>query len=272
MPKDTELDLVQALAAPLPVMVIAEMLGVEDGDMATFKAWSDEIFSNIGEILFGTPSPESERAAEEMNAYFLQRINDIRRAPKDHLLGQLVETETEDGKLDDEELLSFCRLLLIAGNETTTGLITASARIFHEEPQTLGQLKEQPELAGSFVEEALRFYSPFSATVRRTSKDVEIAGQRIGAGELVVPLIASANRDERVFEAADTFRIDRNPNQHLGLGFGIHVCLGAHLARLEGKIVVEQMAQRYNSVSLANPQTATVGDLGGPKVLPIIVA
>jgi cytochrome P450 len=272
MPKDTELDLVQALAAPLPVMVIAEMLGVEDGDMAAFKAWSDEIFSNIGEILFGTPSPESERAAEEMNAYFLQRINDIRRAPKDHLLGQLVETETEDGKLDDEELLSFCRLLLIAGNETTTGLITASARIFHEEPQTLGQLKEQPELAGSFVEEALRFYSPFSATVRRTSKDVEIAGQRIGAGELVVPLIASANRDERVFEAADTFRIDRNPNQHLGLGFGIHVCLGAHLARLEGKIVVEQMAQRYNSVSLANPQTATVGDLGGPKVLPIIVA
>ena len=272
MPKDTELDLVQALAAPLPVMVIAEMLGVEDGDMATFKAWSDEIFSNIGEILFGTPSPESERAAEEMNAYFLQRINDIRRAPKDHLLGQLVETETEDGKLDDEELLSFCRLLLIAGNETTTGLITASARIFHEEPQTLGQLKERPELAGSFVEEALRFYSPFSATVRRTSKDVEIAEQRIGSGELVVPLIASANRDERVFEAADTFRIDRNPNQHLGLGFGIHVCLGAHLARLEGKIVVEQMAQRYNSVSLANPQTATVGDLGGPKVLPIIVA
>ena len=127
-------------------------------------------------------------------------------------------------------------------------------------------------MAGSFVEEALRFYSPFSATVRRTSKDVEIAVQRIGAGELVVPLIASANRDERVFEAADTFRIDRNPNQHLGLGFGIHVCLGAHLARLEGKIVVEQMAQRYNSVSLANPQTATVGDLGGPKVLPIIVA
>ena len=272
MPKDTELDLVQALAAPLPVMVIAEMLGVEDGDMATFKAWSDEIFSNIGEILFGTPSQESERAAAEMNAYFLQCINDIRRDPKDHLLGQLVATETEDGKLDDEELLSFCRLLLIAGNETTTGLITASARIFHEEPQTLTQLKQRPELAGPFVEEALRYYSPFSATVRRTSKDVEIAGQRIGVGELVVPLIASANRDERVFDAADTFRIDRNPNQHLGLGFGIHVCLGAHLARLEGRIVVEQMAQRYSSVSLANPQTASVGDLGGPKELPIIVA
>jgi len=269
MPTDTELDLVQVLAAPLPVMVIAEMLGVEDGDMATFKAWSDEIFSNIGEILFGTPSAESERAAQEMNAYFLQRINDIRRHPREHLLGQLVATETEDGKLDDEELLSFCRLLLIAGNETTTGLITASARIFHEEPDTLIQLKQNPQLAKNFVEEALRFYSPFSATVRRTTKDVEIAGQAIAAGELVIPLLASANRDERVFEAPDTFRLDRSPNPHLGLGFGIHVCLGAHLARLEGKIVVEQMAERYRGIELVNAQATTVGELGGPKSLAV---
>ena len=269
MPTDTELDLVQALAAPLPVMVIAKMLGVEDGDMAAFKVWSDEIFSNIGEILFGTPSAESEYAAQEMNAYFLQRINDIRRHPKEHLLGQLVATKTEDGKLDDEELLSFCRLLLIAGNETTTGLITASARIFHEEPDTLVQLKQNPQLAKNFVEEALRFYSPFSATVRRTTKDVEIAGQAIAAGELVIPLLASANRDERVFEAPDTFRLDRSPNPHLGLGFGIHVCLGAHLARLEGKIVVEQMAQRYRSIELVNAQASTVGELGGPKSLAV---
>ena len=269
MPTDTELDLVQVLAAPLPVMVIAEMLGVEDGDMATFKAWSDEIFSNIGEILFGTPSAESERAAQEMNAYFLQRINDIRRHPREHLLGQLVATETEDGKLDDEELLSFCRLLLIAGNETTTGLITASARIFHEEPDTLIQLKQNPQLAKNFVEEALRFYSPFSATVRRTTKDVEIAGQAIAAGELVIPLLASANRDERVFEAPDTFRLDRSPNPHLGLGFGIHVCLGAHLARLEGKIVVEQVAERYRGIELVNAQATTVGELGGPKSLAV---
>lgn len=271
VPAQTEFDLVQALAAPLPVMVIAEMLGVEDGDMATFKAWSDEIFSNIGEILFGTPSAESERAAEEMNAYFLGRIDEIRNHPREHLLGQLVATETEDGKLDDEELLSFCRLLLIAGNETTTGLITASARIFHEYPQTLARLKSQPELSASFVEEALRYYSPFSATVRRTTKSVEIAGQTIAAGELVVPLIASANRDERVFDAADTFQIDRSPNQHLGLGFGIHVCLGAHLARLEGKIVAEQMAQRFRSVTLTQPKAATVGELGGPKELMVIV-
>ena len=270
IPMNTEVDLVKALAAPLPVMVIAEMLGVEDGDMATFKAWSDEIFSNIGEILFGTPSPESERAAEEMNAYFLQRINDIRANPKNHLLGQLVATETEDGVLDDEELLSFCRLLLIAGNETTTGLITATARIFHENPHTLVELKQKPELAATFVEEALRFYSPFSATVRRTTKDVEIAGQKIPAGQLVVPLIASANRDEQVFTDPDTFKLDRNANAHLAMGFGIHFCLGAHLARLEGKIVAQEMGRRYNSVTLTNPKTATVGDLGGPKELTVV--
>jgi len=270
IPINTEVDLVTALAAPLPVIVIAEMLGVEDGDMATFKAWSDEIFSNIGEILFGTPSPESERAAEEMNAYFLQRINDLREHPKSHLLGQLVATETEDGVLDDEELLSFCRLLLIAGNETTTGLITASARIFHENPNTLAELKQKPELAASFVEEALRFYSPFSATVRRTTKDVEISGQKIPAGELVVPLIASANRDEQVFTDPDSFKLDRDTNPHLALGYGIHFCLGAHLARLEGKIVAEEMARRFCSVTLTNPKTATVGDLGGPKELAVM--
>ena len=272
IPINTEVDLVTALAAPLPVMVIAEMLGVEDGDMATFKAWSDEIFSNIGEILFGTPSPESERAAEEMNAYFLQRINDLREHPKNHLLGQLVATETEDGVLDDEELLSFCRLLLIAGNETTTGLITASARIFHENPNTLAELKQKPELAATFVEEALRFYSPFSATVRRTTKDVEIAGQKIAAGQLVVPLIASANRDEQVFTDPDKFKLDRETNPHLAMGYGIHFCLGAHLARLEGKIVAEELARRYSNVTLTSPKTATVGDLGGPKELAVVLS
>ena len=272
IPINTEVDLVTALAAPLPVMVIAEMLGVEDGDMATFKAWSDEIFSNIGEILFGTPSPESERAAEEMNAYFLQRINDLREHPKNHLLGQLVATETEDGVLDDEELLSFCRLLLIAGNETTTGLITASARIFHENPNTLAELKQKPELAATFVEEALRFYSPFSATVRRTTKDVEIAGQKIAAGQLVVPLIASANRDEQVFTDPDKFKLDRDTNPHLAMGYGIHFCLGAHLARLEGKIVAEELARRYSNVTLTSPKTATVGDLGGPKELAVVLS
>jgi cytochrome P450 len=183
------------------------------------------------------------------------------------LLGRLVETETEDGKLTNEELLSFCRLLLIAGNETTTGLITASVRVFDEFPETMGQLFENPELTPTFIEEALRYYSPFSATVRRTTEEVEIAGTTIGKGQLVLPLMASANRDESVFDRAEEFVIDRNPNPHLAFGFGIHFCLGAHLARLEGQIAVQALVRHYKEITLVEQDRSQMSGLGGPDEL-----
>jgi cytochrome P450 len=260
-------DLVQSLAAPLPVTVIAHMLGVVDGDIVQFKQWSDAIFSNIGDILFATPSPAAVTASEEMNAYFLARIAEIRKQPADHLLGRLIETETEDGQLSNEEILSFCSLLLIAGNETTTGLITASVRVFDEIPETFAQLKKNPTLIPTFVEEALRYYSPFSVTVRRTLSDTVIADTTIKKGELVLPLIASANRDETIFENPDKFIIDRNPNPHLAFGFGIHFCLGAHLARLEGEIAVASMIKHLDSISLAPESRSSASELGGPSEL-----
>ena len=271
LPRGEAVDLVTTLAAPLPVMVIAEMLGVEDGNLITFKNWSDAIFSNIGEILFGTPSAEAEQAALEMNGYFLEQIEAIRQSPQPHLLGRLIATKTEEGHLNNEELLSFCRLLLIAGNETTTGLITASARIFHEFPETLSAIRHNPELIPTFIEEALRYYSPFSATVRRTTRAVTLGGVEIPKGELLIPLIASANRDERIFDQAATFQIDRNPNPHLALGFGIHFCLGAHLARLEGKIAVQCLADQFESIRLADPSQTEVGGLGGPKAMNVVL-
>lgn len=260
-------DLVDALAAPLPVAVIAHMLGVQDGNIQTFKKWSDAIFSNIGDILFGVPSPEAVKAGEEMGAYFLKEIEEIRKNPKDHLLGRLVETETDEGMLTDEELLSFCRLLLIAGNETTTGLITASVRVFDEFPETLPQLHENPALIPTFVEEALRFYSPFSATARRTTCDVELGGVTIPKGEIVIPMMASANRDERVFDRPDEFVIDRDPNPHLAFGFGIHFCLGAHLARLEGEIAVASLVKNFTKISLVQADRSEMSGLGGPDEL-----
>ena len=238
MRRHEEVDLVEALAAPLPVTVIAQMLGVEDGNMQDFKRWSDKIFSNIGEILFAQPDASVQQATEEMNAYFLDKIEKLRPAPGNNLLGRLIRTETEDGHLSDEELLSFCRLLLIAGNETTTGLITGCVRVFDELPETFEALKGDRDLIPRFVEETLRFYSPFSATVRRTTRATELAGVEIPEGVIVLPLMASANRDESVFDRADEFVIDRDPNPHLAFGYGIHNCLGAHLARLEGKIAV----------------------------------
>ncbi len=266
-----EVELVEALAAPLPVVVIATMLGVEEGDIRQFKHWSDTIFSNIGDILFAEPSAEVVQAGTELDAYFLERIEELRRQPVDHVLGRLVETETEDGKLSDEELLSFCRLLLIAGNETTTGLITAAVRIFHEFPWTFARLQQEPNLIRPFIEECLRFYSPFSATVRRTTCDTELAGVAIPKGALMLPLIASANRDERVFENADEFVIERDPNPHVAFGFGIHNCLGAHLARLEGEIAVASMLSHLRSIRFAQGEAPEPGQLGGPSSLRVVL-
>ncbi len=262
-------DLVGSLAAPLPVGVIATMLGVEDGDFAEFKRWSDAIFSNIGEILLGTPSEEAVAANEEMSAYFQTRIDELRRVPRSHLLSDLVHVETEEGRLTDAELLMFCRLLLIAGNETTTSLIVGATRVFHEIPELFAQLQREPDRIAAFVEETLRFHSPFKATLRRVTRDLELGGQKIAAGELVLPLIASANRDERIFTRPDEFDPDRDPNPHLAFGLGIHVCLGAPLARMEGRIAVAALLRHLDGIRLVEPDSPELDGFGAPLSVPV---
>ena len=260
-------DLVDSLAAPLPVTVIAHMLGVPESNNVQFKHWSDTIFSNIGDILLANPSKAAQKASAEMDAYFLERIAILREHPENHLLGRLIETETEDGHLSNEELLSFCRLLLIAGNETTTGLITGMVRVFSDQPEIFDAIKATPSLIPTFIEETLRVHSPFSLTIRRTTCDTELAGVKIPAGDLVLPLIACANRDETVFECPEEFVIDRDPNPHLAFGYGIHNCLGAHLARLEGQIAVASLTKHLDSISLADQDESQFSQLGGPSRL-----
>ncbi|MDH5675779.1 MAG: cytochrome P450 [Myxococcales bacterium] len=262
-------DLVYELASPLPVTVIANMLGVGDGDIREFKRWSDAIFGNIGAILFGRASADVIEAATAMDAYFRDRIDRFRKAPPENLLGQLIEVETDDGKLTDAELLSFCRLLLIAGNETTTGLIVGCVRVFHELPETFAALKRDRSLIPTFVEETLRYYSPFSLTLRRVVKPIELSGQELPVGDIVLPLIASANRDDSVFERPDEFVIDRNPNPHLAFGFGVHTCLGATLARLEGQIAVASLLDHLDEITLVDHDLAALSRLGGPRTLPV---
>ncbi|MEE9254136.1 MAG: cytochrome P450 [Pseudomonadales bacterium] len=262
-------DLIAELAVPLPVTVISHMLGVADGDIGEFKRWSDTIFGNIGEILLGSPSKEVEQAAAEMDAYFLERIERLRKHAEPHLLSHLVYVETDSGRLTDEELLSFCRLLLIAGNETTTGLIVACVRVFDEFPETFTQLKHDQELVPTFVEETLRYYAPFQLTIRRATRDVELAGVEIEKGDLVLPLMASANRDDEVFDRPDEFVIDRDPNPHLAFGYGIHNCLAATLARMEGQIIVASLVKHLDGISLAAWDPRSVGELRGPSTLAI---
>ena len=257
-------DLITAFAAPLPVGVIATMLGVEDGDFVEFKRWSDTIFTDIGEILIGTPSPAAIAAGGEMSAYFQERIARLRETPQEHLLSDLVYVDTEEGRLTDGELLMFCFLLLIAGNETTTSLIVGCARMFDERPDIFDRLRASPDLIPTFIEETLRFHSPFKATLRRAARDLEIAGQPIAKGDLILPLIASANRDERAFHRPAEFILDRKPNPHLAFGLGIHSCLGASLARMEGRIAVASMLRHLDGISLCDPQMPELDGFGAP--------
>ena len=260
-------DLVASLAYPLPVMVIANMLGVADGDMATFKRWSDVIIQNIGPALLNGDDSGVKDTNVEFEAYFGERLEQLRRDPDESLLSELVHVETEDGRLTREDLLMFCVLLLVAGNETTTGLIINSMRAFSEFPNVLQQVREDLDLIPVAVEEALRYYAPFQATIRRATKDLELRGQKIAKNDRILVLLASANRDEDVFENPKEFRLDRGHNKHLAFGFGIHSCVGAPLARLEGGIALNILLPKIRSVVLLDDDAGEMLLPGGPSSL-----
>jgi cytochrome P450 len=258
---------VAGLAYPLPVMVIATMLGVQDGDLAAFKHWSDKIIDNIGPVLLRGEVGAIQGVNQEFTEYFTQRIAELRAAPEDNLLSELVHAETEDGQLGHEDLLMFCRLLLVAGNETTTGLIVSAARVLDAFPELAARLRDEPTRTATFVEEPLRFYSPFQMTIRRTLCDVEVAGVTIPRHRRVLMLLGSANRDPEQFTDADRFVVARDPNPHLAFGFGIHFCVGAHLARLEGQIAVQSLVRAAAGLRILDEQVAGLLRFGGPPSL-----
>ncbi len=266
---EDEVDIVAALAYPLPVMVIAAMLGVQDGDMATFKRWSDAIIENVASALFEPGSNNIEDINAEFDAYFSKQLDKLRAEPQDNLLSALIHARDEDGnQLSQSDLLVVCRVLLVAGNETTTGLIVNVARVFTKFPEVLGQLKERPELIHTMIEETLRYYPPFPATFRRTTREVELGGVTLPEDSRLIVLIASANHDEKAFDRAEEFVIDRDPNRHLGFGQGIHYCLGAPLARLETQIVLETLLPRIKSLKIEGDAGGVLVP-GGPKEMQV---
>jgi cytochrome P450 len=247
------MDMVHDLAGPLPVIVIAELLGVPSSDRKLFKEWSDILVKgpdvNTKEA-YEAVVQERRQATKELSDYFMKIIEKRRKEPKDDLISALLAAEIEGKKLNDQELLSFCILLLAAGNETTTNLITNAVRYLTEDTSMQEKLRANPALIQSAVEEVLRFYPPIQAIGRIAVEDIEIGGERIKAGSQVISWVASANRDEHKFPDAGTFIPDRKPNAHLGFGFGIHFCLGAPLARLEGKIALEILLKRCKAIAL----------------------
>ncbi|WP_067889609.1 cytochrome P450 [Nocardia vaccinii] len=251
----TGYEFAEQIAAPLPTRMIAELLGAPTEDWEQFRTWSD--------AAVGGADPDIEldslTALAELYQYFTGLI-DARRSgqvtgPND-LLTILATAEVDGERLSDQDLLNFSFLLLVAGNETTRNLIALGTLALIDHPEQFATLRADPSLIPVAVEEMLRYTSPVTHMARRAVEDVEIRGQRIRAGEVVVMLYGSANRDEDVFgPTAEEFDITRNPNPHIAFGVGEHACLGAQLARLEARVMFEVLLGKYPSIELTGDVT-----------------
>jgi cytochrome P450 len=246
-----QMDLVHDLSAPLPVMVISEMLGIPPDDRKQFKQWSDAIVASSNNIIGDDPAlaEASGRAMQAMYAYFAPIMAQRRANPREDLISRLTSVEVDGERLSDSDIFSFCWLLLVAGNETTTNLISNAIITFLEQPDSLARLRAEPALLPSAIEEVLRYRSPVQAMFRFAARAVELHGQTIEQGRVVLAWIGSANRDESRFPDPDRFDIDRTPNPHIAFGNGIHFCLGAPLARLEARIALGAILERLHDLA-----------------------
>jgi cytochrome P450 len=274
--QDGHMDLARDYAAPLPLMVIAEMLGIPLEDRAQCLHWNDVMlalsFAVPGGEKAGKASEEFFAAKAEMAAYLTALLADRRRVPKDDLLTRLVQAEVDGERLTDADILGFVQLLLVAGTETTSNLLNNAILCLMEYPDQLALLQSTPELLPTMIEEVLRFRSPIQWMFRATKCDVEMHGQKIPAGKLVLPIIGAANRDPRQFPAPHRFDIARDPNPHIAFGHGIHFCLGAPLSRLEARIALPDLLGRLKNLELAStepwePRSAL--HVHGPARLPV---
>lgn len=247
---ETPTDFIEVLAYPLPVIVIAEMMGIPVEDQERFKEWSDVVVQSAD--FRGNIDPQSFNNPKilEMSQYFFQLIQERKMNPGEDLISGLLEANIDGEHLEMIDLLGFCALLLVAGNETTTNLLGNAMLTFIEKPEVWEQLRIYPELIPDAIEEALRFRSPVQSMFRVATKDIHLSGQTIPQGGRVVAWIGSANHDENQFTDPEKFELERSPNRHLAFGHGIHYCLGAPLARLEAKIALEALLNCYERVEL----------------------
>lgn len=268
------LDLIHDLAAPLPLLVIGELLGVPASDRTRMTRWADAIL-HLGDTIAGgeraARAAATYRAArEEMQPYVLRHVTERRVAPRDDLLSRLAHASVDGERLTEEEIFDFFQLLLLAGSETTTNLIANAMLCFLDHPEQLALLRSNPALLPSAIEEVLRFRSPLQMVFRSTTRDVELGRRRIPARKLVLLMVGSANRDPRQFQDAARFDIGRSPNPHVAFGHGIHFCIGAALARLEAKVALTVLLDRMREVRLAGPWVPnTALNVHGPSSLPI---
>lgn len=274
LPAHQEFDFVQTVATPLPMIVIAELLGVDPAHRDNFKRWSDNVMSASNR-----PTDEAERqrirqSHAEMRAYFADVIAQRRRAPREDLITALVRAEEDRQVLTENEILALMVSLLTAGNETTTNLLGSAIMMLLEHPAELAKVRADRTLIPALVEEVLRYESPIQFIPRHTVQEVELSGTRIPAGAAVLLLLGAANRDEEQFPEPDRFDIGRNQRNHLAFGYGVHYCIGAELARLEAKVALEAFlfeCPRFKCMVEAIPRLPLMV-MRGPQRLPLIFA
>ena len=268
------MDLIADFAYPLPVIVICEMLGVPVDDRDRFKQWGLDIARSLDAILLPPGSDVATRGSEargHLVDYFHELITERRTSPRGDLLSGLIAAEEAGDRLSEEELLSTCILLLIAGHETTVNLIGNGTLALLRHPREFRRLRNHPELIQSAVEELLRFDGPVQRTTRVPGEDVVIRGQPIPKGDLVMTFIGAADRDPAQFHDPDRLDIARSDNRHIAFGWGIHFCLGAPLARVEGQIAIGTLARRFPRLALATatPAYRESLTLRGLRTLPV---
>jgi len=249
---DGGMDVIADLATPLPLLVIAELLGVPLDDYPTLKRWSDDLALMLDGSIAAQVAPRAVSSAAEFVAYLRAVVRRRRADPGEDLLSEMLAVQEQDDSLTEDEILGTGVILLAAGHETTTNLIGNGCLALLRHPDECARLRREPGLLPNAVEECLRYDSPVQATSRFFQEEVEIAGRRIPKGEEVGLFLAAANRDPAVFPDPDRFDVAREEaRQHLSFGHGIHFCLGANLARAEGQAALGALVQRFPELRLA---------------------
>jgi cytochrome P450 len=270
-----EIDFASEVAALVPAWVILDMLGIARERFEEIKVWSDDMRTFIGTSR-GEPAryERVQRGAHAMAAFFREAIAERRAEPRDDVISRMIAATDDDRRLSEDELVGTCMLILFGGHETTTSLLTNGVNALLEHPGELERLRADPTLIDSAVEEFLRYDGPSLSIARVVAQDHELGGRVLARGERVYAMVSAANRDPRQFERPDFLDLGRSPNRHLTFGFGIHFCLGAPLARLEGQVCFAALLERFPGLArgAGEPQWLDAMVMRGLTRLPLRLA